>query len=204
VIAYVETNFLLELAYLQESCESCSQLLDFAKNGAVSLVLPAFSLAEARLTWDRRNSELNAFQNQLQPIIRQLARSQPFRTLTESSRELLSALAVSGAGTRHRLEDAIANITAVGTVLPLTSEIASQARRDELRLDLSPSDAVVYASVMSHLATAPTGVKCFFNRDAKDFANPSVYDDLAAFDCKLFVSFEKGLALVRSELRNAG
>jgi predicted nucleic acid-binding protein len=204
VIIYAETNFLLELAYLQEGCESCAELLDFAKSGAVSLILPAFTLAEARLTWDRRSSEFNAFQNQLQSIIRQLARSEPFRTLTESSRELISALAASGEETRRRLEDAISTISSVGTVLPLTSGIASQASLDELRLDLSPSDAVVYASVMSHLATAPTGVKCFFNRDAKDFANPSLYDELAAFDCKLFVSFEKGLEFIRSELQSAG
>src|SRR5262245_47572353 len=93
VIIYAETNFLLELAYLQESYESCAELLDLAKSGTVSLVLPAFTLIEARLTWDRRNSELNALQNQLQPLIRQLARSEPFRTLPESSRELISALA---------------------------------------------------------------------------------------------------------------
>lgn len=199
MIVYVETNFLLELAYLQEDCESCVELLELAKSGAVSLVLPAFSLAEARLTWDRRSSERNTLQNQLQPIIRQLARSEPFRTLTESSRELLSALGASGETTRLRLEDAISTITSVGTVLPLTAEITSRARVDELRLDLSPSDAVVYASVMLHLAAAPAGVKCFFNRD-KDFANPSVYDELAAYDCKPFVSFEKGLQFVRSKI----
>jgi predicted nucleic acid-binding protein len=200
VIVYVETNFLLELAYLQEDCESCAELLDFAKRGAVSLVLPAFSLAEARLTWDRRSSERNTLQNQLQPIIRQLARSEPFRTLPESSRELISALGASGETTRLRLEDAISTITSVGTVLPLTAEITSRARLHEIRLDLSPSDAVVYASVMAHLAAAPQGVKCFFNRD-KDFANPSVYDELAAYDCKLFGSFEKGMEFVRSKIR---
>lgn len=202
MIVYVETNFLLELAYLQEECESCAELLGLAKDGAISLVLPAFSLAEARLTWDRRSSERNALQNQLQPIIRQLARSEPYRTLPESSRELLSALRASGETTRLRLEEAIATITSVGTVLPLTADLTSRARLNELRLDLSPSDAFVYASVLLHLAGAPKGLKCFFNRD-KDFANPSVYDELAAFDCKLFVSFENGLELVRSELRKA-
>ena len=204
MIIYVETNFLLELAYLQEECNSCTELLDLAKDDAVSLVLPAFSLAEARLTWDRRSSERNTLQNQLQPLIRQLARSEPFRTLTESSRELISALAASGEATRLRLEDAISTINSVGTVLPLTSEVASQARLDELGLALSPSDAVVYASVMSHLSIAPEGVKCFFNRDSKGFANPSIYDELAASGCKLFVSFEKGLEFVKSELQGTG
>ena len=200
MIIYAETNFLLELAYLQEGSRSCAELLELAKSGAVSLVLPAFSLVEARLTWDRRSSERSALQTQLQPVIRELARSEPFKSLTESSRELLSALVASGEATRTRLEEAISAITSAGTALPLTTEIASQAHRDELRLSLSPSDAVVYATVMSHLAAAPAGVKCFFNRDSKGFAIPSIYDELAVFGCKLFVSVEKGLEFVKREL----
>jgi predicted nucleic acid-binding protein len=203
VIVYVETNFLLELAYLQEDCKSCAELLELGAQNAVWLLVPAFSLIEARLAWDRRSSERNALQNQLQPIIRQLARSEPFKTLTESSRELISALVASGEEARARLEEAISGISSVGTILPLTTEISSQAHQAELRLSLAPSDAVVYATVMAHLKTAPTGAKCFFNRDSKDFANPNVSDELAAFGCKLFVTFTKGMEFVRSELRSA-
>ncbi len=82
-----------------------------------------------------------------------------------------------------------------------TAAIAARARQEELRLSLSPSDAVVYASVMSHLEDAPVGPKCFLNRDSKGFANPSVYDELASLGCKLIVSFEKGLGFIRSELK---
>jgi len=200
VIIYAETNFLLEIAYQQDGCESCREIIALARQGKLSLVVPAFSLMEARQTWDRRSSEHNSLQNQLQPIIRQLARSQPFRTLTESSRELLSALAASGEDTRLRLEVAISALSAEATVLPLAADVVARARREELNLSLSPSDAVVYAAVISHLENAPPGPKCFLNRDSKGFADPSMANELSRFGCKVITSFERGLAFIRSEL----
>jgi len=201
VIVYTETNFLLEVAYRQEGDESCWEILDLARKDELSLVVPAFSLVEARLTWDRRSSEHNVLQNQLQPIIRQLARSEPFRTVTESSRELLTALVASGEATRRRLEETITAVSSVATVLPLDAGIAARARQEELSLSLSPSDAVIYATVISHLSDAPAEPKCFLNRDSKGFANPSVYDELTNLGCRLIVSFEKGLNFIRSQLR---
>ncbi len=82
VIVYVETNFLLELAYLQERCESCDEILAFCQSARVSLVVPAFSIAEARRAWDDRLSERNSFQKQLAMLIRELARSEPFKMPT--------------------------------------------------------------------------------------------------------------------------
>ncbi len=203
MIVYAETNFLLEITYLQEGSESCLEILDLARNGGLTLAVPAFSLIEARQTWNRRSSEHKALQNQLQPIIRQLARSGPFTTVTESSLELLKALE-SGEDTRIRLEDLITALSSIARILPLDSDSVAQARRAESSLGLSPSDAVVYAAVLSHLQGAPAGAKCFLNRDSKGFANPDVYDELANLGCKLIVSFENGRDFIRSELRERG
>jgi len=200
VIVYAETNFLLETAYLQEGRESCHEILDMAGKSRLTLVVPAYSLIEARQTWNRRSSEHRTLQNQLQPIIRQLARSGPFSSVTESSRELLTALVASGEDTRLRLEETITRLASVATILPLGSGIVVQARQEEIRLGLSPSDAVIYATVKSHLQNAPSGAKCFLNRDSKGFANPDVYDELARFDCRLIASFEHGLDFIRSAL----
>lgn len=201
MIVYAETNFLLEIAYLQEGSESCREILDLAGNDKLTLSVPAFSMIEARQTWNRRSSEHRALQNQLQPIIRQLARSGPFSTVTESSLELLKALE-SGEDTRTRLEDLLAALPSMARILPLDSEIVARARRVENNLGLSPSDAVVYATVLFHLQSAPAGRKCFLNRDSKGFANPDVYDELDDLGCKLIVSFENGRDFIRSELRS--
>ena len=44
---YVETNFILELAFLQEEHENCEKILDICRSRAQLLVIPAFCLAES-------------------------------------------------------------------------------------------------------------------------------------------------------------
>lgn len=89
MIVYVETNFILELAYLQERCESCRGILDLASTGAIALAIPAVCAAEARATWYRRAAERREFQAALQRQIREISRSEPFRTLIDQ-REMSS------------------------------------------------------------------------------------------------------------------
>lgn len=47
---YVESNFVLELALMQEQYESCEAILQVCKAGQAQLVLPAFSSAEPYYT----------------------------------------------------------------------------------------------------------------------------------------------------------
>jgi hypothetical protein len=44
---YVETNFVLELAFVQEQVESCGAILGLCEAGRATLVLPAFCIAES-------------------------------------------------------------------------------------------------------------------------------------------------------------
>jgi len=197
VIVYVETNFLLELAYLQERCGSCEDILQLSKTHQITLALPAFSGAEARATWHRRASERREFHASLQKHIREISRSEPFRGLNDQSRDVVAALVAGGEESRERLEAAIQTIEADGVVIPLTSEIMTMARWHELGYSLSPQDALVLASVRSH-AEKETGVKCFATQDAKGFANPSVYDELSAVDCKVLVNFADAVAFIKN------
>ena len=43
---YVESNFVLEQALQQEQSDSCDAIVNLAASGDISLVIPAFSLAE--------------------------------------------------------------------------------------------------------------------------------------------------------------
>lgn len=54
---YVESNFVLELALLQEQHESCQELLDLAQVKQITLIVPAFSLAEPYETLIRNNKK---------------------------------------------------------------------------------------------------------------------------------------------------
>ena len=46
MIVYVESNFVLELAFLQEQHESCNTIITLAESSQVELVIPAFSIVE--------------------------------------------------------------------------------------------------------------------------------------------------------------
>ncbi len=65
---YVESNFVLEQALQQEQSDSCDAIVNLAVSGDISLVIPAFSLAEPHQalalkekarnrTWSRRHRE---------------------------------------------------------------------------------------------------------------------------------------------------
>ncbi len=54
---YVESNFVLELALLQEQYKSCQELLDLAESKKIRLIVPAFSLAEPYETLIRNNKK---------------------------------------------------------------------------------------------------------------------------------------------------
>lgn len=205
MIVYAETNFLLEVAYLQERCESCNAILTLARRGSVSLVVPAFSIAEARSTWDSRLSERNVLlRDHLQPLIRQLSRSQQFSALPETSKDLLAAIVASGEEARGRLDDAITIVEQHGVIQQLTSEVLSNAAELEKRFSLSPADSVVLASVVVHLTAAPSGPKCFVSQDKKGFANPAIHDELSSYGCKVLVNFTDAVGYIESVLRSAG
>jgi hypothetical protein len=43
---YVETNYILELAFSQEQAQSCLRLLEIHERSGAKLVIPAFSIGE--------------------------------------------------------------------------------------------------------------------------------------------------------------
>jgi hypothetical protein len=53
---YVESNFVLELAFEQERHGICEQVLGYVEDGSLGLVLPAYCLAEPYETLGRRHN----------------------------------------------------------------------------------------------------------------------------------------------------
>ena len=86
------------------------------------------------------------------------------------------------------------------TVIPLTGEIVRMARFHELAYSLSPQDALVLASVRAH-AENEVGPKCFVSQDVKGFANPTVYDELSATECRVLANFTDAVAYIKSSFR---
>jgi predicted nucleic acid-binding protein len=202
LIVYVETNFVLELAYLRPTSDSCERLIDLARQKAISIVIPAFALMEARLAWQgivKRRSRLHA---DVRTELAELARSRPLVGIGEQSQTFVAALIETAQVDRSRLESAIGSLAAHARIIPMEGETVSSALSIEQRLGLSPPDSLIYASVLHHMKDAGVDAKLFVTQNARDFAIPSIEDELASHGCKLLTAFDNAESFIRS--RNVG
>ncbi len=72
---YVETNFILEMAFRQSENEFCERIIEFAENGQITLAIPSLSIGESYETLYRREKERKAFVNDLHTRESQLSYS---------------------------------------------------------------------------------------------------------------------------------
>lgn len=57
MIVYVESNFVLELAFLQEECAQAEEISKLAESGEIQLAIPAFSGGEPYERMIRRSRD---------------------------------------------------------------------------------------------------------------------------------------------------
>jgi predicted nucleic acid-binding protein len=199
MIVYVETNFILELVFLQEEHTSCEGILSLAEVGKLTLVIPAFSVTEARTARIRLAKKRVEFHERLTRELRELSRSKPYKEISAETEPLTKALIESIEDQKKLLEDITSRILSIGEVLSLHASTSEVAIRNETTLGLEPADSVVYASIMEDIASRQ-GLKCFLNRNSKDFDIPDIENELAKHDCKIIPSFKNGLAYINSVL----
>jgi hypothetical protein len=193
---YVETNFVLELALLQEEHESCDGILSLCESGRSALILPAYSLVEPYATlmgYFKRRTRLS---NDLAAEVKQLARSKPYREQVSISENVMALLIRSQEEEQTRLGETLSRLLKMAELIPLTPEILSAAIRHRADHGVSPQDSIVYASVLDHLQRSPPGQKCFLNRNSKDFGDSDMVKTLAAHECKMLFNFDDGHAYI--------
>jgi hypothetical protein len=201
MIVYVETNFVLELARLQEQYRSCEEVLSLAEAAKITLVIPAFSITEARTSLVRLEKQRVEFYNkQLIPHLRELSRSKTYKEIPAKTEPLTKALIESSQEEWNKLESVTSLILSAGQVIPLTSEIVQAAIQNEETLGLEPPDATVYASIIDDLGVGNKSPSCFLNKNSKDFANPDIYAELSQYTCQMIPSFEDGLRYISKRL----
>jgi predicted nucleic acid-binding protein len=201
MIVYVESNFILELAYLQEEHVSCEALLSLAAGKNIFLALPAFSVTEARVSLTGRVERRRKFYDQLKRELREFSRSAPYRNLAQSATSLTRALLDSADQEKKRLDVLLGRVLQTCHVIPIQARTASRGMEFEEMHRLSPKDAVILAAVLEDLAERSAGPKCFLNRNSRDFANPDIEDELRKHDCRLISSFKDGLGFVQRNVR---
>ena len=200
MIVYVESNFVLELAFLREEHESCLELLSLSESGDICLVLPAFSIGEPYEAWVRRSKQRLGLHEQLITAIHELSRSKPYQESSDEFQELTDLLLRSDEEEKRRLDDTLQRMLQMVEVIPIGLSIIRAAITFQKSLELSPQDSIVYASILNHLTTASEKPRCFITKNSRDFVNPDIENELKAYNCRLLTKFADGLGYVRSRL----
>jgi predicted nucleic acid-binding protein len=194
---YVESNFILEMALLQEHHTSCEAILALAEEGGVTLVFPAFSVAEPYHTFHRRQKDRQDLQARLLSEFTQIGRSKPYEEAARNSSEVVALLAKSGEEYRSLLERVMARILRCAVIVPIDAHIHAEALTVQSDMGLEPPDAIIYASLRRDMASHPDVAKCFLNSNSKDFLVPEIANELASLNCVLIPQFANGLAYMQ-------
>lgn len=176
---YVESNFVLELALLQEQHESCKKVIELAETNKIKLIIPAYSLIEPFETIIRNAKTRSKTANDLAKELNQLSRSKPYHEEMHAFQRITGFLVRSQEEEKERLRETVNKLLNVSTIIPLDTQILISAGVYQIRHDLSPQDSIVYASVVHHLKTTETTAKCLLNRNSKDFDDPDIETELA-------------------------
>ncbi len=199
---YVESNFVLELVRLQGEHEACAAILEGAERGDYRLILPAFSLAEPHWTLEHSRHQRRVLWDQLNNELRQLDRTAAYSERLKGFRDLTTLLIQSADEEAHRLDGAQARLLEVAEEIPLNAAVLTEASRVRARTNLKSHDAIVYASILSHLARTAEETECVFLTRDTDFDDPTLGSELEERGCKLLLSFRQGLNYLSRGGRN--
>ena len=198
MIVYVETNFVLELVFAQEQYASCEQMLALCEAGDANLAVPAYCLAEPHEKLTRQANSRRKLQQDLQGELRQLTRTGSYSERIGTIEKIEGLLAQSIQEEQRRFTHYRDRLLKTAEIVPLTVEVLQYAARCEVPFGLSPQDAIVYASVITHLRAQSPSICCFLNKNSKDFDNPDIVDELAKYNCRMIPRFDDGLRFVQT------
>ena len=96
MIAYVESNFILEIALGQEQSQFAQGLVQLAERGDIEIAFPSFALSEPFSTISQRGRARRQLYSSLTNQLNDLARSLPHQSDVTCLRPLLPALTSVG------------------------------------------------------------------------------------------------------------
>ena len=201
MIVGVESNFVLELTFRQEEAAECTRILAFAEQKAIRLVIPACALFEPYETLVRRAKERNKVARALQKELRQLARTDTYTELRQTSETVTRVLAESNEEQAESLTQTIDKIVGIATVIPLDAKVLKHSLAFQLGYGLPPQDSVVFASIDQFFEEQGKGPKLFANKNHRDFTGGLVAGQLAKHDCKLLPKFSQARGYIEGILQ---
>jgi hypothetical protein len=197
---YAETNFLLELARAQTAAHACDDLLELCVKGRLELVMPVFSLTEASNKLDARLREKLRFNDSVRNFIADDART-PDNARLEGARDALrAALLTSSESDALRFASVIDAVAKNCHWIDLGLAVALEGRSCEKLFELRPFDAVVLASVVTHLRASTRDQSIFVTTNKRDFDAPEIRGVLQSQGCELITNFEHALKRIAASV----
>jgi len=200
ISVYIETNFILELAFSQEQAESCLQLLEITEQGKSRLIIPAFSIGECFETLVRRSKQRKQLAETVSTELKQLSRSLSYRSEVTALDSITRLLISSLEDDKKRLDETLSRLLSTCEILPLSKEVVMNAMSYRELFGFGYQDSLVYSSVMHHLEQGTEVASCLLNRNSKDFDDPDIIEMLESNNCKLLFNFDMGRDYVRGLL----
>lgn len=199
MIAYVESNFILELAFRQEDYPACQALLQLADSGQIQVVVPAYCVGEPYERLIRRDRQRREVHRKLKVELKELARSAPYAHAASNLDGLTGLLVEAGDDELNSLNETLTRLLNTARLIPIDGVVLQGALTAQKTLGLSPQDSIVYASVRSSVIAA-TEAQCFLNKNSKDFLIPQIEEEFSAHNCKLLARFSDGLSYIQNHL----
>ncbi len=208
MIVYIESNFILEMALEQEQAVAAETIMALAEKASLKLTYPSFVLSEPFECLMRERRERNLLQISLRKSLATLQRSRPHQNVMVDLKPIIDILQAATSKQLERLNAIFAWLLAIGECIHIDTIDFHQALLYQQRLDLSPQDSIIYASVIADLrARAQDEEKCFLSRDRKAFAQDDDRElkaELSTYNCRYIGNFAQGLEYIQHTLQNAG
>lgn len=189
---FVESNFILELAFRQEEATACEKIIGAAEAREIMLAVPTYCLTEVFQTLGYRRQERQRAEDFLQKEIKQHLREQgavdaEIKQLSTALRELL----ISRTATQTSALFGLASrLTQLAYIIPLAAEVLRAAPRAQQQHSLTAQDALVYASVRQGLAGLGPAEHLFVSRNKNDFQKEALLAELRELNCSYMSSFQ--------------
>lgn len=197
---YVESNFVLELAFRQEQHASCDKILSLCEENSIDLILPAYSLVEPIETLRRRQNKRRKIQRDLEKELTQITRSSSFAEQSDDLDRFTALLTQSAQEDMRNFELVRTHLLDLADVIDLDTQVLKDASRYERDYRFPKQDAIVLSSVLLHLSRREVRQSYFLNKNSKDFDDKNVLEQLSNFNCELIAQFDDGYQLILDSL----
>lgn len=118
---YVETNFVLELAFQQEQATGCESILTLCESNAAKLIIPAYCLVEPLEKLRRQSIERERLQKSLNTEFQQLSRTNTYHARLKNIKEFAALLIQSNDDEKKLFESYRSKFINIAEIIPLTT-----------------------------------------------------------------------------------